>query len=68
MKSKTIVKFTKNDEGVSVTVNSTQIIDVLIGIAQTIQMISEESKNKSEDIVSDINKILDVLEEKEVSQ
>jgi len=34
MKSKTIVKFTKNDEGVNVTVNSTQIIDVLIGIAQ----------------------------------
>lgn len=66
MKSKTIVKFTKNDEGVSVTVNSTQILDILIGIAETIQMISEESKNKREDIVSDINKILDVLEEKEV--
>lgn len=66
MKSKTIVKFTKNDEGVSVTVNSTQIIDVLIGIAQTIQMISEESKNDRKDIISDINKILDVLEEKEV--
>lgn len=66
MKSKTIAKFTKNDEGVSVTVNSTQIIDVLIGIAQTIQMISEESKNDRKDIISDINKILDVLEEKEV--
>jgi len=66
MKSKTIVKFTKNDEGVNVTVNSTQIIDVLIGIAQTIQMISEESKNDRKDIISDINKILDVLEEKEV--
>ena len=66
MKSKIIVKFTKNDEGVSVTVNSTQIIDVLIGIAQTIQMISEESKNDRKDIISDINKILDVLEEKEV--
>lgn len=66
MKSKTIVKFTKNDEGVNVTVNSTQIIDVLIGIAQTIQMISEESKNDRKDIISDVNKILDVLEEKEV--
>ena len=41
MKSKTIVKFTKDDDGVSVTVNSTQVLDVLIGIAQTIQMISE---------------------------
>jgi len=29
-------------------------------------MISEESKNDRKDIISDINKILDVLEEKEV--
>ena len=65
MKSKTIVKFTKNDEGVSVTLNNTETIDVLIGIAETIQLISEGTKGNRKNIISDINKILDVLEEQE---
>lgn len=62
-KSKTILKFEKNAEGVSVTLNSPNALDVLIGIAQTIQMITEETKENRESILSDINKILDVLEE-----
>ena len=63
VKSKTILKFEKNTEGVSVTLNSPKALDVLIGIAQTIQMITEETKENRESILSDINKILDVLEE-----
>ena len=65
MKSKTIVKFAKSDEGVSVTLNNTETIDVLIGIAETIQLISEGTKENRKNIISDINKILDVLEEQE---
>lgn len=65
MKSKTIAKFTKNDEGVSVTVYEADTVDILIGIAETIQMISENSNAERKNIISDLNKILDVLEEQE---
>lgn len=65
MKSKTIVKFTKNDEGVSATVYSTETVNILIGIAQTIQIVSGQSKKDNKSILSDINKILDILEEQE---
>lgn len=61
MKSKTIVKFTKSDEGVSVRVNNTETINVLVGIAETIQIISEETKKNKKSIISDINTILDIL-------
>lgn len=65
MKSKTIVEFTKSDKGVSVTIYTTETINVMIGIAETIQLISKESNKDKKDIISDINKILDILEEKE---
>lgn len=65
MKSKTIVKFTKNDERVSVTVYGTETVNILIGIAQTIQIISGQSKKDNKNILVDISKILDILEEKE---
>lgn len=65
MKSKTIVKFIKNDEGVSVTVYGTETVNILIGIAQTIQIISGQSKKDNKNILADISKILDILEEKE---
>ena len=65
MKYKNIVEFAKNDEGVSVTLNNTETIDVLIGIAETIQLISEGTKETRKSIISDINKILDILEEQE---
>ena len=64
MKSKTIVKFTKNDEGVSATVYGTETVNILIGIAQTIQIISGQSKKDNKSILSDISKILNILEEK----
>lgn len=65
MKSKIIAKFIKDDDGVSVEVYSTDSIDVLVGIAETIQLISKETKESKKGIVSDINKILDILEEQE---
>lgn len=65
MKSKTIAKFTKNDEGVSVTVYEADTVDILIGIAEAIQMISENSNAEIKDVMSDLNKILEVLEEQE---
>ena len=65
MKSKTIVEFTKSDKGVSVTIYTTETINVMIGIAETIQLISKESNRDKKDIISDINKILDILKEKE---
>lgn len=65
MKSKTIAKFTKNDEGVSVTVYEADTVDILIGIAETIQMISENSNAEIKDVMSYLNKVLEVLEEQE---
>lgn len=62
-RDKTIVRFTKNDEGISVMLNSSITINVLIEIAKTIQIISEGTKENRKQIISDINKILDVLEE-----
>ena len=65
MKSKTIVEFTKDDKGVSVTIYDTEAVNVLVGIAETIQLISEETKADNESIMSDINKILDILKKEE---
>ena len=65
MDKQVIVEFTKNEEGVSVKVNNTETINVLIGIAETIQLISEETKRDKKSIISDINKILDILEKEE---
>lgn len=65
MKDRMIVKFTKNDEGVEVVFNNTKTVDVLVGIAEAIHLISEETKQSKQDIISDINKILDILEEQE---
>lgn len=64
-KSKTIVEFTKDDKGVSVTIYDTETVNVLVGIAETIQLISEETKKDNESIISDINKILDILKKEE---
>lgn len=63
MKSKVITKFIENDDGISVEVHSAETLKVLIGIAEAIQLISEETKESKESIVSDINEILNILEE-----
>ena len=64
MKSKTIVKFIQKDEGVEVNIYPSETINVLIGVAETIQMITENAKEDRKSVMSDINKILDILEEK----
>lgn len=64
MKNRTVVKFIKNLEGISVSINDVNAIDVLIGIAQTIQIIIEETEESKEMILNDINKILEIIEEK----
>lgn len=65
MKSKIIVKFIQKDEGVEVNIYPTETINVLIGVAETIQMITKHTKESRKSVMSDINNILDILEEKE---
>ncbi|MBR3697563.1 MAG: hypothetical protein IKM97_04825 [Clostridia bacterium] len=67
-KEEVIVIFVKkdNEHGISVHVNNTETINVLIGIAETIQLITTNSNQSREQVMSDINKILDILEEKEI--
>ena len=48
MKARMIVKFTKSDEGVEVVFNNTETVDVLVGIAEAIQLISEETKQSKQ--------------------
>lgn len=65
MKSKTIVEFIQKDEGVEVNIYPSETVSVLIGVAETIQMITKHAKEDRESVMSDINKILDILEEQE---
>lgn len=62
---KTIVKFIKSGDGIGIKVAPTQTVDVLVGIAETVQLVSRTSKNSIKSIMSDINKILEILEEEE---
>lgn len=63
--NKIILQFEKDEDGVSVSVHDCEVIDVLVGIAETIQLISEETDGGKESIFKDINKILEVLEKEE---
>ena len=64
MKSKIIVKFIKNEQGISTKVDNCTAIDVLIGIAETIQLLTENTDATEKDVIRDINKILKILNEK----
>ena len=69
MKSKIILKFIKNDVEVSVQADGGTTIEVLVGIAETIQLLTENTEATEKSIIDDINKILKVLnEEKEENQ
>jgi hypothetical protein len=65
LEPKTILEFIQTDEGIKVNIYPTGTVNVLIGVAETIQMITEETKEDRKSILSDVNKILDILEEKE---
>ncbi len=62
MKPRIILKFKKNDDGITVETNDAKTIDLLMGMAETIQMLMDGTGEKREKIISDINIILDVLE------
>lgn len=58
-----ILEFTKNDEGVSVSIeDNTQIIDVLTGIGLTLNMLIEQKHVKKEQVFKDLNEILTIIE------
>lgn len=63
--SKVIVEFKKDKNGVGVSILGCDAIDVLVGIAETIQLISEETDGGKESVLEDINKILEILEKEE---
>lgn len=65
MKRKIIVKFFKDDEGISTEINGACTIEVLMGMAQLIQTIEEKTKKNKKGIVNDLNKILEVLDKEE---
>ena len=60
---KRILEFTKNKAGVSVNVeDNTQILDVLIGIGLTIDMLIRGQKTTKKQVLADINKIVTEIE------
>lgn len=61
---KIILEFKKSDEGITVVTYDCPIIDILVGIAETIQLMMEETKENKETILTDISKALEILEEK----
>ena len=61
---KTILEFKKSDEGITVVTHDCPTIDILVGIAETIQLMMEATKENKETILTDISKALEILEEK----
>ena len=62
MKPRIILKFKKNDDGITVETNDAKTIDLLMGMAETIQMLMDGTSEKREKNISDKKIILDVLE------
>lgn len=62
-KERKILEFVKNEEGISVnTEDKTEIIDVLIGIGLTLDMIIKNQGVDKKQVLQDINKILKTIE------
>lgn len=60
---KRILEFTKSKAGVSVNVeDNTQVLDVLIGIGLTIDMVIRGQKTTKKHVLADINKIVTEIE------
>ena len=59
----TILELKKSKKGVGVEIHEGTIIEVIIGIAETIQIIMEESGQKRKNVIADIEKAIDILEE-----
>lgn len=64
MGEEVIVKFIKKDNGISVSVDNATSIEVLLGLAETIQLLAENTDATEKDVIKEINKILKILNEK----
>lgn len=62
--SNIILEFAKSEEGVSVSIYDCKTIELIIGIAETIQLIMEGTGQNKQTILADIEKVVDILEEK----
>ena len=58
-----ILEVKKSKNGVAVEIHEGTILDVIIGIAETIQIIIEETGQKRKNIIADIETAVKVLEE-----
>lgn len=64
MKKETIIlEVKKSKSGVAVEIHEGTTLDVIIGIAETIQIIIEETGQKRKNIIADIETAVKVLEE-----
>nr|DAP84635.1 MAG TPA: hypothetical protein [Caudoviricetes sp.] len=58
-----ILEVKKSKNGVAVEIHEGTALDVIIGIAETIQIIIEETGQKRKNIIADIETAVKVLEE-----
>lgn len=58
-----ILEVKKSKNGVAVEIHEGTALDVIIGIAETIQIIIEETGQKRKNIIADIETAVNVLEE-----
>lgn len=58
-----ILEVKKSKNGVAVEIHEGTALDVIIGIAETIQIIKEETGQKRKNIIADIETAVKVLEE-----
>lgn len=63
MEEEIILEFKKSNNGVGVEIYEGTALELIIGIAETIQIIMEETGQKRKDIIANIEKAIDVLEE-----
>ncbi|MBQ2937591.1 MAG: hypothetical protein IJE05_01725 [Clostridia bacterium] len=64
-KAEVVLEFQKTGNGISVVVHECSILDVVVGIAETIELIMENSDATKESVFEDINKVLEVLKKEE---
>lgn len=67
MKEKTdiILEIKKDENGVSTSINDGTVVEIIIGIAEAIQLIMEGTKQNKQSILANIEKAIDILNESE---
>ena len=61
MKSKTILKFIKREDGIGVIADGGTTVDILMGIAETIKLLAKNTDETEKSVMEDIDKILNLL-------